>query len=210
MTQNYNQALLELAQAGLDAVNQHTATASIKTAAAQSHFLCNWMVQAQKSKRFSKLIAGDLTLWIRQGRSMGAGANLKGLLETIVSQYQQLGDSRQLGKKLSLWLEELTSQEWIIYTDTKVDTKLKLDSDGEASLIISADEFSQHIDNDELIKPINLYVRADETQLASSALRHGLLLSQGNKKSSLIKHHKTYRLYPGNLQPALALLAKLD
>lgn len=36
----------------------------------------------------------------------------------------------------------------------------------------------------------------------------GLLLSQGDKKSTLVKHHKAYRLVPDNAQPALALLAE--
>jgi len=50
-------------------------------------------------------------------------------------------------------------------------------------------------------------VRGDERVLAEVAFARGLLLSQGNKKTSLVKHHKSYRVMPGNEQPALALLA---
>lgn len=51
-------------------------------------------------------------------------------------------------------------------------------------------------------------MRGDEQLLASAACKQGLLLSQGNKKTTLIKHHKAYRLMPGNEQPALALLSE--
>ncbi len=205
----YNQALLQLAQAGIDALTQRDAAPNaIKTAAAESHFICSWMVQALKEKRFSKLVADDLTLWVRQGRSMGAGANLKGLLENIVAQYKQIETNEKLGDKLTALLAELENQDWMVITDTEVDTKLKLDSDGQASLIISAPEYEQHIQQSDIIKPINMFVRGDEQQLAKLALQHGLLLSQGNKKTALIKHHKTYKVYPNNNQPALALLVK--
>ncbi len=205
----YNQALLQLAQAGIDAIKQRDAAPNtIKTAAAESHFICSWMAQALKEKRFSKLVADDLTLWVRQGRSMGAEANLKGLLENIVAQYKQIETNEKLGDKLTALLAELENQDWMVITDTEVDTKLKLDSDGQASLIISAPEYEQHIQQGDIIKPINMFVRGDEQQLAKLALQHGLLLSQGNKKTALIKHHKTYKVYPNNNQPALALLVK--
>ncbi|HCE53359.1 MAG TPA: hypothetical protein DER18_18400, partial [Shewanella baltica] len=71
---------------------------------------------------------------------------------------------------------------------------------------IDAKEFNQHIKDNQLVKPINLYVRADEQTLTRIALSHGLLLSQGNKKTSLIKHHKTYQIFPHNQQPALCQL----
>ena len=45
-------------------------------------------------------------------------------------------------------------------------------------------------------------MRGDEQVLAEAAFARGLLLSQGNKKTTLVKHHKAYRLMPGNAQPA--------
>ena len=56
------------------------------------------------------------------------------------------------------------------------------------------------------LSPLTLYVRGDEARLARAAFAHRLLLSQGNKKTTLVKHHKAYRLVPDNAQPALALL----
>ena len=81
-SQTYNQAILELALAGLtDLTTSAQAKKAQRTPAQESHFLCNWMVEALKEKRFSKLVAEDLTTWIRMARSQGAGAELKRLLE---------------------------------------------------------------------------------------------------------------------------------
>ncbi|MDN5501936.1 MAG: DUF2913 family protein [Shewanella sp.] len=207
-SQTYNQAILELALAGLtDLTTSAQAKKAQRTPAQESHFLCNWMVEVLKEKRFSKLVAEDLTTWIRMARSQGAGAELKRLLERIVHQYQSVENSHvELGTALNAMIAELTQLEWLVFTDTEINTKLKLDGDGQSSLVIDVKEFTQHIQDNQLIKPINLYVRADEQQLTQIALSHGLLISQGNKKTSLIKHHKTYRIYPHNLQPALCQL----
>lgn len=207
-SQTYNQVVLELAIAGLADLTASAQTKKAqRTPAQESHFLCNWMVESLKEKRFSKLVADDLTAWIRLARSQGAGAELKHLLERIVYQYQAIEQTEPaLGIGLNAMLEELKQAQWLVFTDTDLTVKLKLDGDGQSSLVIDAKEFNQHIKDNQLVKPINLYVRADEQQLTRIALSHGLLLSQSNKKTSLIKHHKTYRIYPHNQQPALCQL----
>lgn len=207
-SQTYNQVVLELAIAGLADLTASAQTKkALRTPAQESHFLCNWMVESLKEKRFSKLVADDLTAWIRLARSQGAGAELKHLLERIVYQYQAIEQTEPaLGIGLNAMLEELKQAQWLVFTDTDLTVKLKLDGDGQSSLVIDAKEFNQHIKDNQLVKPINLYVRADEQQLTRIALSHGLLLSQSNKKTSLIKHHKTYRIYPHNQQPALCQL----
>lgn len=207
-SQTYNQAVLELALAGLADLTASAQTRKAqRTPAQQSHFLCNWMVESLKEKRFSKLVADDLTAWIRLARSQGAGADLKQLLERIVFQYQTVEQSEPtLGTALNAMINTLKQTDWLVFTDTEINTKLKLDGEGQSSLVIDARALAQHIHDGQLIKPINLYVRADEQQLTRIALSHGLLLSQGNKKSSLIKHHKAYRIYPDNQLPSLCLL----
>ncbi|MBU2424068.1 MAG: DUF2913 family protein [Gammaproteobacteria bacterium] len=207
-SQTYNQAVLELALAGLADLTASAQTKKAqRTSAQESHFLCNWMVESLKEKRFSKLVAEDLTAWIRMARSQGAGAELKRLLERIVHQYQTVEKSEQaLGTALNAMIETLKQAEWLVFTDTEISAKLKLDADGQSSLVIDAKEFNQHIKDNQLVKPINLYVRADEQTLTRIALSHGLLLSQGNKKTSLVKHHKTYQIFPHNQQPALCQL----
>ena len=204
----YNHEVLTLALAGLSALtlsaSQHK---SVRTPAQESHFLCNWMVESLKGKKFSKLVADDLTAWIRQARSQGAGAQLKNLLERIVYQYQTANAvTVDFDVRLNAFIAELTEQKWVVITDSVVNEKLKLDSDGQSSLIISAKELSDHIKLGKITKAISLYVRGNEDFIATTSLKHGLLLSQGNKKTSLIKHHKNYQLMPKNQHAKLCLL----
>ncbi|MCF1458877.1 MAG: DUF2913 family protein [Shewanella sp.] len=204
---NYNQAILGMARDGLAALADSALARKQPTAAQESHFICSWMVDALKKHAYPKCLARELTFWVRDGRSLGAGAQLKPLLEQIVTQYAALEhQGTSLGSALNLWLDELRSDGVLVITDTPVDGKLKLDNDGLPSVIISAPEYRQHIQDGELIKPVTLYIRADEAMLATTALAQGLLLSTGDRKSSLIKHHKAYRIYPANNQPGLALL----
>lgn len=203
----YNQAIVEIAQAGLAALEARSKSNNvIKTADAESHFLCNWMSQALKERRFSKLIAKELTKWVRDGRSMGAGAQLTSLLQRIDTQYKAAEQNVAIGASLNAMLKELTDNDWVVIVDCEVTTKLKLDSSGQNSLVISDEQYQNHIDGDKLTKAVTLYIRSNEQELAKIAAKHGLLLSQGDKKSSLIKHHKAYKLCPKNIQPEMALL----
>lgn len=207
---NYNQALLDMATQSLaELARTAEQKAGKRTPAQESHFLCTWMADSLKEKRFSRLVMEDLKGWIQQGRTLGAGADLKGLLERIAFQYARVqADSQQLGTRLAAMLAELESAGWLVFTDSEVSAKLRLQGQGQSSLVISCREYGEHLVKGELVKPLTLYARCDETQLAEAAFRHGLLLSQGNKKTTLVKHHKAYSLVPANLQPALGLLAE--
>lgn len=207
---NYNQALFDMATQSLaELARTAEQKAGKRTPAQESHFLCTWMADSLKEKRFSRLVMEDLKGWIQQGRTLGAGADLKGLLERIVCQYgRAMAVPEQLGARLAALLAELESTGWLVFTDSELDAKLRLLSQGQSSLVISASEYQGHIAEGELLKPLTLYVRGDEKQLARAAFAQGLLLSQGDKKATLVKHHKAYRLVPANAQPALALLAE--
>lgn len=205
----YNQALLEMAGQSLaELARTAEQKAGKRTPAQESHFLCSWMAESLKEKRFSRLVMEDLKEWVQLGRTLGAGADLKGLLERIIRQYERaMAAPTQLGTRLNALLVELAAAGWLVITESEINAKLKLQSGGQPSLIISASEYGEHIEDGELTRPLTLYVRGDEQQLARAAFTHALLLSQGNKKGSLVKHHKAYRLMPGNAQPARALLA---
>ncbi|MCZ0750665.1 DUF2913 family protein [Aeromonas enteropelogenes] len=206
----YNQALLEMASQSLAELARTAAQkAGKRTPAQKSHFLCSWMAESLKEKRFSRLVMEDLKEWVQLGRTLGAGADLKGLLERIVSQYERaMAAPTQLGTRLNALLAELAAAGWLVITESEINAKLKLQSGGQPSLIISASEYGEHIEDGELTRPLTLYVRGDEQLLAQAAFTHALLLSLGNKKGSLVKHHKAYRVMPGNAQPARALLAE--
>ncbi|MGY3942993.1 DUF2913 family protein [Aeromonas tecta] len=209
---SYNQALLDMATQSLaELARTAEQKAGKRTSAQESHFLCTWMADSLKEKRFSRLVMEDLKGWIQQGRTLGAGADLKGLLERIVCQYgRAMAEPEQQGARLATLVAELEAAGWLVFTDSELNAKLRLLSQGQSSLVISASEYQGHIAEGELLKPLILYVRGDEKQLAQTAFAHGLLLSQGDKKSTLVKHHKAYRLVPGNAQPALGLLAETN
>ena len=206
----YNQALLEMAiQSLAELARTAEQKAGKRTPAQESHFLCTWMADSLKEKRFSRLVMEDLKAWVQLGRTLGAGADLKGLLERIAFQYQcAMTNPQQLGAKLAALLDELATAGWLVLTESEVNAKLRLQSGGQASLVVSHSEYQGHIEAGELVKPLTLYVRGDEKVLAEAAFKHGLLLSQGNKNTTLVKHHKAYRLMPDNAQPALALLSE--
>ncbi|WP_434928462.1 DUF2913 family protein [Shewanella sp. HL-SH5] len=209
MTETYNSAVLNLAVTGIhDLTESNKQHKGVRTPAQESHFLCSWMVDSLKTKRFSKLVAEDLTQWIRLGRSQGAGAQLKQLLERIVLQYQD-AKTAKLGEALDALLADFSQKSWLVVTDTPLSSKLKLDGDGQSSVVICAEQMKNHRKDAELLKPIALYVRGDENVLAEIALQHGLLISQANKKTTLIKHHKTYLIIPQNQHLSLCLLARL-
>ncbi|GGI70128.1 DUF2913 family protein [Shewanella gelidii] len=206
----YNQAILNLAQAALADLNASvTSHKTPKTAIAHSHFLCNWMVKSSKNKRFSKLVADDLKAWIRAARSQGAGAALPDTMRRINYWYSKCTDKKQLGNQLHQLLTALETQGWMVISDTHLQEKLKLESDGQSSILVCAEQYSKHIQDGELIKPIQLYVRAPQQDLLELSSQYDLLLSQPNKKSSLIKHHVTYILYPNNQHPQLTLLPEV-
>ncbi|MEN3995527.1 DUF2913 family protein, partial [Acinetobacter baumannii] len=61
---------------------------------------------------------------------------------------------------------ELQAEGWLVILNCEVSGKLKLDSQGQNSLVISAEQYQQHLLDGKLIKPITLYIRADEQLIA--------------------------------------------
>ncbi|MGL4716143.1 MAG: DUF2913 family protein, partial [Aeromonas sp.] len=167
----YNQALLEMASQSLaELARTAEQKAGKRTPAQESHFLCTWMADSLKEKRFSRLVMDDLKEWVQLGRTLGAGADLKGLLERIAFQYQcAMANPQQLGAKLVALLTTLEEAGWQVLTESEISAKLRLQSDGQPSVVICASEYQGHIEGGELIKPLTLYVRGVEPQLAEAA-----------------------------------------
>ncbi len=213
-TQTYNQAILDVAEAGIQALQESAEKQKAKrTPAQESHFLCAWLVESFRVKRFSKLVADDLSAWIRMARSQGAGAMLPQLFERIAKQYRavekpELTQQQAIGQLLT----ELESDDWFVISDSAFSddsgTKLKLAGNGQSSLVVCELQLESHFEDDKLVKSLPIYVRGDENNFAEKALAKGLLVSQGNKKTSLIKHHKTYLIAPNNQLKQLCLLIK--
>ncbi|MGL5949216.1 MAG: DUF2913 family protein [Aeromonas sp.] len=205
----YHQALLAMARTSLAELARTGAQkASPRSRAQESHFLCTWLADGLKTKRFDRQVKEQLELWIQTARSQGAAADLTGLLERLIAQYDAaLAAPTALGDKLDALCDELRAQNWHVIRDCALDGKARLPGDGNGSVVICANAQANALAGNELIAPLTLYMRGSEMTLALLAAKHGLLLSQGIKKGSLVKWHHAYRLYPDNAQPALALLA---
>ncbi|GIU47780.1 DUF2913 domain-containing protein [Shewanella sp. KT0246] len=213
-TQTYNQAILDVAEAGIKALQDSAENQkATRTPAQESHFLCAWLVESFRIKRFSKIVADDISAWIRMARSQGAGAMLPQLFERIAKQYRlvEQAELTQLQSVTQL-LTELENEDWFVISDSAFSdnssTKLKLAGNGQSSLVVCELQLQSHFDGEKLIKPLPIYVRGDENHFAAKALEKGLLVSPGNKKTSLIKHHKTYIIAPNNQLKALCFLVQ--
>nr|WP_283104605.1 DUF2913 family protein [Shewanella olleyana] len=213
-TQTYNQAILDVAEAGIQALQDSAENQKAKrTPAQESHFLCAWLVESFRIKRFSKLVADDLSAWIRMARSQGAGAMLPQLFERIAKQYRQVQQSElSQHQGITQLLAELESEDWFVIADSAFSddrgTKLKLAGNGQSSLVVCELQLESHFDGEKLVKSLPIYVRGDENHFAEKALEKGLLVSPGNKKTSMIKHHKTYLIAPNNQLKQLCFLIK--
>lgn len=214
-TQTYNQAILAVAEAAQIALAESAAKQKAKrTSAQESHFLCAWLVEMFKVKRFPKIVANDISGWITLARSKGAGAMLPQLFDAIATQYREVEkpaiSQHQAVQEL---LAELETDDWFVIADSAFSnepkTKLKLAGNGQSSLVVCEDQLAQHFEGDKLTKALPIYVRGDEKHFAQKALDKGLLVSPGNKKTSMIKHHKTYLIAPNNQLGELCLLVSI-
>ena len=121
----YNQALLEMARQSLAELERTAAQKmSKRTPAQESHFLCTWMADSLKEKRFSRLVMEDLKTWVQLGRTLGAGADLKGLLERVQRQYERaMHEPVQLGSRLADLRLALEGAGWLGFTDSELNTR---------------------------------------------------------------------------------------
>lgn len=76
----YNQALLEMASQSLaELARTAEQKAGKRTPAQESHFLCSWMAESLKEKRFSRLVMEDLKEWVQLGRTLGGRRRSQGV-----------------------------------------------------------------------------------------------------------------------------------
>ncbi|WP_163932483.1 DUF2913 family protein [Paraferrimonas sp. SM1919] len=202
--QNYNQAIIEFVDAALTELEQWRGDSAAKSGKAENHFLTHWIVTAIKKQRFSNLIAKQLHAFVSQARSKGAGANLVAQLQDIQAQYQQVqGYEQGMGERLTALLEDVEAHDWETEFEDVLDEKIMIKGIGKPIVVLCASEYPATIVDGEFTKPVRLFVRGDAQAFAKLALKHKLLVSQGVKKTSLVKYHLTYTMYPQNLQPEL-------
>ena len=93
----YNEALLDMATQSLaELARTAEQKAGKRTPAQESHFLCTWMADSLKEKRFSRLVMEDLKAWVQLGRTLGAGANTIDVPDFNYQVTQGLGNARDV------------------------------------------------------------------------------------------------------------------
>lgn len=80
---NGNLSASQLAWCGLVALQNARTDGQVSSPAQENLFLVRWLALAEKQRRFSREVAGDISWLLREGRSLGVHADLPGKLNYI-------------------------------------------------------------------------------------------------------------------------------
>lgn len=80
---NGNLNASHLAWCGLVALHNARTDGQVSSPAQENLFLVRWLALAEKQRRFSREVAGDISWLLREGRSQGVHADLPGKLNYI-------------------------------------------------------------------------------------------------------------------------------
>ncbi|MCG6200883.1 DUF2913 family protein [Psychromonas antarctica] len=170
----------------------------------EAHYLGAWVTNAMKKKRFDAIVLATLKGWQRQARSFGKDAGLKEQFLFLQNCYNQVLDvDKQVQPVHLAQLKQLftilSDKQWMVTTDLEVGEKLNRHSGGKESLIVCAQQLSNHFDEQGiLIKPLSLYVRGNQQTIVDLAFTQDLLLYKITDYKSKVKYHGEFIVYPNN------------
>lgn len=78
-----NQHISHFAWCALVALSLARQDGSVTSPAQENLYLTRWLAQAEKQKRFSREVAGDISWLLKEGRNQGSYADLPGKLEYL-------------------------------------------------------------------------------------------------------------------------------
>ncbi|GAA4872537.1 DUF2913 family protein [Ferrimonas pelagia] len=216
MSSRFNFEIYTLATTGLTELAQAQESGRVPRAPiSEAHYFSAWVTRAIKQQRFAHSTAKQLKAWQKQARTQGKGAALKDLFERIAAIYGPLLHGTEemamvTMRQLEALAEEADAAGWVVEPEEVIDGPFIHHTDGQGSLVLCAKQQQTHfLNDDELIKPISLYLRGDMSAFIAMAYRHGLLLHKVTDYKSLVKYHGEYLLYPANAGPILAELPAL-
>ncbi|MCE2570181.1 DUF2913 family protein [Motilimonas eburnea] len=206
MNDDFAKAITLVAETALLELEQACQQGGVsRTPVNEAHYINAWVTKAIKLQRFPHCVAKTLLNWQQQGRSLGKKADILPILKRILATYAHVRDSQhQLVKvyepQLQTLLEQLTEANWNVIDQVELARKMKLNSNGQDSLIICAKQYADAINETErrLIRPLSLYVRGDVTQLVDLAYQQQLLLFKKTDYKSKVKFHGEYLIFPSN------------
>ncbi|GEM79505.1 DUF2913 family protein [Vibrio superstes] len=210
---SYAEQMLELVDAALlDIDQQHKSGKLADTPVSNTNSLLRWITKSIKEKRFATLMAKDLIVWQKQGRSQGSKTGLYARFQTLSDFYgmffgKDLQVKPVLDKQIEQLMDDMEGLGWSVTNeyDLTESAKSQVFTDGESSFVLCADQCESCFDGgEELVRPMSFYVRGNHAQFIQQALRCGMILHKQTDYKSKVKYHGEYLIYPSNQGPILA------
>ncbi|MCY1700946.1 DUF2913 family protein [Lelliottia sp. SL45] len=142
-------------------------------------FLMRWLGTAQRQKRFSRAIAGEIEDLLRFGRQKGAGAQLQQRLEGVLTASNGQGQEQSELHRLTFAIDRLKSQGWInaVVTDKEWRREsLQREYAGERAMLVRKSELvRQFSDAGRLMAPVTFMVTGEPDVVCDTLFAFALL-----------------------------------
>ncbi|OOF04778.1 hypothetical protein BZG80_07285 [Salinivibrio sp. MA440] len=182
--------------------------------AAREVFLGRWVAQAVKKQRFHHSVKADLQRWTQRARSAGTQAGLEAEFRHIQQLYTQWFPVDEPASpvqhtQLQQMIDSAREAGWMLHTQTPIDRKVKIVSEGQHSLVVCP-EATQAAFNAEghLAHPLSIYVRGPEIDVMNWAHQAKLAPTKVTAYKSIVKYHAEYRLWPDNHADCLMVMPR--
>ncbi|MBL4831312.1 MAG: DUF2913 family protein [Aliivibrio sp.] len=185
-----------------------------KNALSETHFLVHWVTKALKTHQFDRCVVADLVKWQKLGRTKGTLSDLLNTFIRISELYAQVTPIDREREPLTeadfeTLIHGLESQDWIVEIDEELSGKVRLESEGENSLVFCSKQLATVFENEQLVAPISCYVRGDHQRFLQMATKAGILMHKQSDYKSIVKYHGEYVIYPKNIASQLAEMPPL-
>lgn len=213
---NYSIEIQTLVNTALEELNQeHQKGKLADTPVSNTHFLVRWVTRALKTQRFPRCVGDDLTRWQKAGRSKGTQSELLFTFRNIAAFYAHYLPVEQPAPVLrdadiEALLDRMEQEGWSVCTEYDLTEKVQVFTDGDNSLVLCAKQCQDCFANadeqgqEELVKPMSLYVRGNHAKFIELATRSGFLVHKVTAYKSRVKYHGEYLIFPHNQGDQLA------
>jgi Protein of unknown function (DUF2913). len=180
--------------------------------AAREVFLGRWVAQAVKKQRFHHRVKADLQRWTQRARSAGTKAGLEAEFRHIQRLYAQwfpvdAPASPVQQTQLQQMIDRAREAGWMLHTQTPIDRKVKIVSEGQHSLVVCPEAVQAAFNAEgHLVDPLSLYVRGPEVDVIDWAHQAKLAPTKVTAYKSIVKYHAEYRLWPDNHADCLMVM----
>ncbi|WP_391090293.1 DUF2913 family protein [Vibrio sp. NH-UV-68] len=198
-------------QALEDIAKEHKAGRLSNGSVANNLYLVRWVTKAIKSQQFPRIVVDDLVRWQKMGRSKGDQAGLMTTFQRISTYYQQFfpqGEAERVikDKEIDAFLDMMEANGWEVSTSEPLVGcgKVQIFIEGSNSLALCSDQCDDCFDGEELVKPMNWFVRGHHADFIEKASAAGFMVHKVTDYKSNVKYHGEYLIFPANRGNQLA------